>query len=405
MAGVFAFCCLAVAQNAQTGTAFVATPVGAPIVVFDPRRDACDGHDVPDVPLRAYRDDRGLIRAFALHFENRRLSGPSLLALKPECRVVFRGSGNPDPEKFDDRSWIAATWTPDGKTIHALVHHEFQANEHPGRCAFSQYIQCWWNAILGVRSGDGGQSFVKLPSPVVAATPFGSEHDQGRHRGFFNPSNIVARDGAFYTLIGTTGWNAGQGPSRSGPSRSGPSRLGDQPGSVCLFRSTDLARGDWRGFDGKDYSARFPNPYGGNLPEAQTCQGIAPFPAPVGGIVRHRPSGMYLAVYQAAAGSADGRGGRLSESGFYLSSSKNLLTWRAPTLIFATKSFYDSACGADVVRNYPVLIDDRAETRNFEDIGDEAMLFFSQTRVEGCTPTSDRQLIARKVRISTFIGE
>lgn len=367
-------------------TAFVATPVGPPVVVFDPTRDACDGHDVADVPLRAWRGDDGLIHAFALHYENRRLSGKSLPALKIECPVAFRGNGDGDPKKYDDRVWIAATWTTDGRRVNALAHHEFQANNHKGRCRYSEYMKCWWNSVLDLRSADGGRSFARGGSPVVMATPFPQEAEQGRHRGFFNPSNIVEKDGVFHTLVGTTGWNG-------------------QPGGVCLFRSTDPDKGDWRGWTGAGFTARFPDPYGGPVPARQTCKTISPFPAPVGAIVRHRSSGKFLAVYQASAGASDGMGGTLSAPGFYITASANLTDWSPPTLVLPTKSYYDDACGAGTIRNYPVLIDERAEGRNFDNIGDEALLFFAETRVEGCQHTSDRKLIARKVRISTYLRQ
>ena len=32
------------------------TLVGAPEVVFASKKDACDGNDVPDAPVRAFRD-------------------------------------------------------------------------------------------------------------------------------------------------------------------------------------------------------------------------------------------------------------------------------------------------------------------------------------------------------------
>lgn len=379
-----AFLVQAPARAAET--AFVATPVGPPVVVFDPKRDACDGHDVADVPLRAWRGDDGLIHAFALHYENRRLSGKSLLGLKIECSVAFRGSGDGDPKKYDDRIWIAATWTGDGKAIRALAHHEFQANNHKGRCRYPDYMKCWWNSILDLYSADGGKTFTRARTPVAMATPFTQEVEQGRHRGFFNPSNIVMKDGSYYTLIGTTGWSG-------------------QPGGVCLFRSSDPDKGDWRGWGGAGFTAYFPDPYAARPPAGQTCKTLLPFPAPVGAIVRHRGSGKYLAIYQASAGASDGSGGMLAEPGFYLTASSNLTDWSPPTLVLPTKSYYDDACGAGMIRNYPVLIDEGTEGRNFDNIGDEALLFFAETRVEGCQHTSDRKLIARKVRISTFMRQ
>lgn len=384
--------CLGAPSPAMAETAFVATPVGPEIVVFDPARDACDGHDVPDVPLRAWRGADGTIHAFALHYENRRMSGKSLLSLKVECAIAFRSSGSGDPKKFDDRSWIAATWTNDGKIIHALAHHEFQANAHPGRCRFDEYMKCWWNSILTLKSTDGGGTFAKAARSVVLATPFPSEEEQGRHRGFFNPSNIIAKDGAYYMLAGTTGWRATQ-------------IRADQPGGACLFRTSDPASGEWLGFDGNGFSARFPDPYSGSIPPKQSCMLIAPFPAPVGGIVRHRSSGLFLAVYQAPKGASDGNGGNLLESGFYLSASRDLVKWSAPTLVLPAKGYGEESCQISYLKNYPVLIDEKADGRNFEDIGDEALLFYAETRAEGCKHTSDRKLIARKIRISTFMRD
>lgn len=373
-------------------TAFVATPVGTPIVVFDPKRDACDGHDVADAPLRAWRGEDGQVHAFALHYENRRLSGKSLLAMKIECPVVYRGTGDGDPARYDDRVWIGATWTADGKTIHALGHHEFQANEHKGRCSFPEYMKCWWNSVIALKSLSGGARFTKELRPVVAVTPFRSEIGQGRHRGFFNPSNILKHEDGYYILMSTTGWDASPGREQ-------------QAGGVCLFRASDLAEADWRAYDGKGFNARYSDPYARITPLGRACKVIAPFPAPVGSFVKHRPSGSYLAMFQAAAGTPDGFGGSFSKSGFYLSASRDLLTWSRPTLTLETKSLYDSPCGADVLRSYPVLIDNDSPSRNFEDVGDSALIFYSEMRVEGCSHTGDRKLVARKVRISTYIRE
>lgn len=382
-----------VALPARAETRLVASVVGPAQTVFDPARDACDGHDVPDAPLRAFRDDTGAIRAFGLHFENRRMRGPSLLALKPECPVVFRGNGHGDPARYDDRSWIAATWTDDGRTINGLVHHEFQAHRHAGRCRLPDYLPCWWNSVLGAGSRDGGATFTLNARPVVAATPFRSEIGQGRHRGFFNPSNIVGHRGGHYALIGTTGWSPAEGGS-------------DQPGGVCLFRAADLARGDWRAFDGQGFGARFPDPYGTERRgKPARCQPLAPFPAPVGSVVKHRGSGLFLAVFQAKAGMPDGLGGQYRQSGIYTATSRDLLRWSPPDLLMETRTLYDDPCGADVLRSYPVLIDEQAKGRNFDDSGDVAWLFLSEIRITGCDYSPERKLVARKLRISTYRSE
>jgi hypothetical protein len=357
------------------------TVIGPPETVFSRAKDACDGHDVPDTAARAFRDARGHIVLFAFHYENRAMRGPGFDALKMDCRVVLGSGDNPDPARYDDKSWITATWTEDGAKVAALIHHEFQANHHPGRCRFTTYMPCWSNAVLGITSPDAGASFPRPKTPqVVATSPFRQDFDQGRHRGFFNPSNIFA-DGPYrYMFSSTTGWDG-------------------QPYGACLFRTTNpLDHDSWRAFDGKEFSIRYADPYRakeGKPP--RSCQTIAPFPAPVGSVVRHRGSGAWLAVFQASAG------GRFPEAGFYAASSRDLITWSEPRLLVAGKTLYDDPCtsGGRLIA-YPALIDRDAKGRNFDDVGDSAELYFSTIRVEGCQTTSDRDLIRRKVAIKVW---
>ena len=212
LAGLWLFS--AFSASAQILAAPVAPTIlidGPEEVVFDPKRDACDGHDVPDVPPRLYRDASGDIKIFALHFENRAMVTRDFKTFKVDCKIVLRGTGNADPAAYDDRSWISATWTRDGKAIHGLAHHEYQGNTHKGRCSKPDYLSCWFNTILAIQSGDGGTSFSKAPAPVVASAPFTQDAQQGRHRGFFNPSNIITDGVWHYMITSTTGWN-GQPP-------------------------------------------------------------------------------------------------------------------------------------------------------------------------------------------------
>ena len=386
-------CAIAAQAQQRASNTLVLTAVGPREVLFDPKSQGCDANDIPDAPLRAYRDAEGMISAFGLHYENRRLAGPDFRKLTLDCAVVFRGVSAPDPKRYNDKSWIAATWTGDGRVVHGLVHHEFQANRHLGRCAYPEYLQCWWNSILAVRSGDGGKSFVKANPAVAIASADPSEVAQGRHRGFFNPSNIIERDGAHYVLVGTTGWDGRDGAP-------------NQPSGVCLFRNVALAdSAGWRGWDGAAFTSAFPDPYTAKTRNRATCAVMPPLPAPIGSLTRHRNTGPYVAVYQASAGLPDTAGGTYQRSGFYASTSANLTRWSPPQLIFETKSLYDSPCGADVLRSYPSLVDPAATTRNFEDIGDEALLTWSEMRVKGCDHTHDRVLVARKVRISAIARE
>ncbi|GEP08737.1 hypothetical protein [Methylobacterium gnaphalii] len=377
---------------ALTGTAFAAgepplsalTLVGPAAPVFVARRDACDGADVPDAPARAFRDGAGAVALFGMHYRNRALRGPDLDHLKIDCRVVLDSGERDDPALYDDRSWITATWTDDGRHVAALLHHEYQANEHAGRCRSKAYMECWYNTVLGAASTDAGLSFSRAKPPVVVAgAPFRQEVDQGRHRGFFNPSNIFS-DGRYrYFLASTTGWD------RPGS---------DQEHGVCLFRTeTPADPASWRAWTGTGFTAAFPDPYRTTGKRMDTCKPVAPFPAPVGAVVRHRGTGAFIAVFMAKAG------GRFPQSGFYWTTSRDLLTWDEPRLLLAGGTLYDDPCGAgDGLIAYPSLLDASAQGRNFDDVGDTASLFYATLATKGCEITSNRDLVRRPVAIKVW---
>ena len=364
------------------------TLVGPPSVVFKAGRDACDGADVPDSSARAFRDAAGAVALFGMHYRNRALRGPDLGHLKLDCTVVLDSGEKSDPALYDDRSWITATWTEDGTRVAALLHHEYQANEHPGRCRETAYMACWYNTITAAASADGGRSFRRqTPPAVMAGAPFRQEVDQGRHRGFFNPSNIVADGRWRYVLVSTTGW------TRPGS---------DQEAGVCLFRSDDPADPTrWRAWTGTGFTAAFPDPYRAAAtraaPSSATCRPVGPFPGPVGAVVRHRGSGAWIAVFMAKAGEGFAR------SGFYWTTSRDLIAWDQPRLLLEGATLYDDPCTATApLIAYPSLLDPDAKGRNFDDVGDAALLTYATLRTEGCTITSDRDLLRRPVAIRVW---
>ncbi|WP_019905390.1 hypothetical protein [Methylobacterium sp. 77] len=360
------------------------TVVGSPTTIFKAGRDACDGADVPDASARAFRDASGSVALFGMHYRNRAMRGPNLDQLKLDCTIVLDSGEKADPAAYDDRSWITATWTDDGKAVAALVHHEYQANEHEGRCSAKAYLACWYNTVVAASSGDGGRNFTRATPPlVVAGAPFRQEVGQGRQRGFFNPSNIVGDGRWRYVLVGTTGWSTGGN---------------DQSAGVCLFRTdrpSDPTR--WRAWTGLGFTAAFPDPYIKQPLLSETCKPLEPFPAPVGAMVRHRGTGAWIAVFMAKAG------GRFAESGFYWTTSRDLLTWDQPRLLLAGSTLYDDPCTAkgDLIA-YPSILDPTATGRNFDDVGDSALLTYVTLRREGCTVTSDRDLLRRPLSIKVW---
>ena len=370
---------LASGAGAQPTAPAVRVTLGAETqTMFDPARNACDGNDVPDVNARAFRDADGNVAMFALHHVNRALRGKDLSHLKLDCRVVYQSSFSANPAAYDHQSWIAATWTDDGRSVAAILHHEFHGDRN-GLCNIPKEkasLGCWFNTLIAADSNDGGLSFHKLSAPVIASAPFKQDVEQGRHRGFFNPSNIVSANGYKFFFSATTGWT------------------GQQYG-VCVFRSKEPGRpNSWYAFDGKTFAIRYADPYGPSRPRPAPCQPIAPFQAQPGAIVRHRGSGLWLAVVQSWKDEKS-----YPVSGFYYATSRDLISWSEPRLLLATKTLYDNACGAGRLNSYPSILDEQAKTRNFEDTGDEAWLYYASMRVDGCSHTGDRTLLRRRIVI------
>lgn len=341
-------------------------------------RERCEEWDLPDAPLRAFRDDKGEVIAFASHHRNRPLVGADLAAIRKTCAIAFQAKNSPDPSEFSDMSWIAATWTGNGRDVYALMHDEYHADRHAGACRFKDGMSCWYNVVTAARSQDGGRSFKATEPPTLVAAPaFRQDVGQGRHRGFFNPSNIVSHDGAWYALIATTG---GEG----------------QKGGVCLFRTTDIAdASSWRAFDGTDFSVRALDPYREDTTQAKPCKPLKVLPTTVGSLTRHEPSGRWLAIFHLGPDPNQGiAGGRVAYSW-----SSDLLHWSPLQTLLVHPTMWSKNCGDKLRYAYGAVADPASRSRNFETTGDEAFLFMTRMRVFDCKVGPERDLVRVKVRI------
>lgn len=372
-------CLFSLAATADAAAALqmklVATP--DPEILFDSSHDGCAAEDMPDVNARAFRDVEGHIVMFALYDMNRALRGKDLAHLKLDCHVALASHFDPDPAHYDDRNFLTATWTADGRNVIALVHHEYHADIH-GRCSVHSDLGCWYNTILAYHSKDGGEDFVRSQPLVVAAAPFRQHVGQGRHRGFFNPSNIFS-DGAFeYFFAATTGWDG-------------------QPFGACLFRSaTPENSASWRAFDGRAFTVRYHNPYAPRFAVPKPCTPISPFVFPVGAVVRARTGGVWIAVFQAARNA-----GIFPVDGFYYATSKDLVHWNMPRVLLAGKTLFSDLCkAAPSVIAYPSVLDPTARGRNFDDVGSAPFLYYAKIKVANCA-TGARQLVRQRLAITS----
>ncbi len=362
--------------HAQPGPGLRLEVVGPSASAIAGARPGCDADDIPDSPARAIRLATGETQLYATHFRNRVESGPDLLHLVHRCPVVMAGANNDDPAAYDDRAWIASPWTPDGRTILAVVHNEFQGQRRPALCVSHRHLDCWYNALTAVVSHDGGRTFQRAPGrALVAALPYRFDQVESGHHGYFNPSNIVTSAGAQYLITYAT--------------TTGVQREGN-----CLLRTTAIATPEaWRGWDGTAFQAAFIDPYTQQEPpEPHVCApvGKGGLRWPVSSLARHEATGLFIALMQ--------DGGR--DSGVHYSTSPDLLQWSSPALLMPVIGPGAWICGDPPPIAYSSLLDPASTDRNFETVGATAVMFATRFNVKDCKISMDRELVRWDVRIT-----
>lgn len=346
--------------------------VGPPTVVIDRAAPFCGGPATPDAPARAWRDAAGVVHLVAADTANRALTGPDPRALSPDCSSRFSGRGDADPGALDDQVWLAATWTRDGRTVHALGHAEYHGHRHPGRCPDGAYRPCWRNAVVALRSTDGGRSFSRAgPDPAVAVLQLPYAATLGAPSGYFSPSNIVPLDDGRWAAFVFAEAAGGQ---RRGPCLLTTARVDDP----AAWRAPGPARGEVR-LDGR------------GPPADRLCSPVTPGPgATVTSLVRHRPTGTWLALI---AGRRVAAGERRERTGIWYVTSPDLRRWDPPRLLLETPVMFALDCAEREAVAYPSLIDPAAPGRNFDTVGDTADLWLVRFAVEGCRLSVTRDLL------------
>jgi hypothetical protein len=348
--------------------------------MFSWNRDRCDDSDFPDLAARAYRNADNGVQLISAHFVNRRFVGPALDDLAHPCRVVMTSGFDADPAKFNDREWLAAPYTLDGRTVYSLVHNEYQGQQHPGRCPSGEYFQCWYNAITLAVSHDGGATFRDARPPprhLVASVPYRYVPDGGAY-GLFSPSNIIRKDdGFYYALMATRQYRR-------------------QAFGSCLMRTQQLDDpGSWRAWDGSDFSIALTSPYAPNSSQ-RVCTPVSP--NQIGGMHESLTYNTYLGKHVLVGMSQDVVPGRGLTSGIYYSVSENLTDWSRRKLIAQAVHPSGYACGDRNPILYPSLIDDQSDSRNFETTGQRPFMYFTRFHYRDCVQTANRDLVRVRVR-------
>jgi hypothetical protein len=355
---------------------------GGEQVVFDWSKDACEPRDIPDAPARAFRDAAGRVQLIASHYVNRRDMGPDLGHLSHRCELIMGSDFDPLPENYDDREWIASTYTLDGHTIFALVHEEYQGYNHPGACSSGELLKCWYNAITFARSDDAGRAYRQPagPAKLVATVPYRYEPDAGSY-GLFTPSNIVYRstDRHYYVLARVGGFGA------------------QRPG-VCLLRTRRIADpASWRAWDGSGFGVRFIDPYRENSsPREHACQPIAS--SQIDRMSMSLTWNTYVRRYL-LVGEAEGPSSH-GTIGIFYSLSSDLIHWSRRKLLREVEAPWTFECGDRQPVTNPSVLDPAAKSRNFETTGRRPWLYFTRFHYAGCEQTLDRDLVRVPLELS-----
>ena len=347
--------------------------VGPSQVMFDWTTDRCLRWDSPDTPARAWRDQDQIIMLAGA--EQTRLSwGPSLEEMHRDCRIVHEGAEVDDPAAFDDRTWITSPYIEESGRLTALAHVEYHGHTRPGACLAAAYSPCWWNSIVELSANP---NFTAEPAgaSLVAALPIRYTTTQTRRQGYFNPSNIINRDGYLYAFL----FAEDAFPQLRG---------------ACLIRRPVGGQPEsWRAWDGDGFKISFIDPYRDAAvdPTRHVCVPVPGVLSTISSIVRRSGTDIYIAVTPMTSRGSDG----IERHGIWWMTSTDLIHWTSPNLLLEVPLLWRRDCETDAAYAYPSLIDPDSPTANFETVDEEFWLYLVRIRLDKTCKTGPQRDLVR----------
>jgi len=339
---------------------------GSRTAVFRTPKDSCIPNDIPDAMARAFRDSKGAVHFASASSDLYESLGPTLENVKHSCHRVFHSIGDPNPADFNDQVWIDSFYTLDGNTITGLSHTEYHGWQHPGECHSQNYSECEYDSDTYHLSSDGGYRFesFKAPKNFLAGIPYKYEIDRGP-MGYSVDTNVVHFDGWYYAVATAWTWP----PNCYG--NKGPHRCKVPTGGAPIRTKNVFEPSSWRGWNGKDFSLTFVDPYLGRVqhPKDHVYTPV-PYMFAVNAINIYKSANLVVATLW------DYWDNELGPPGLYLTTSTDLVHWTKPTLVVTVKQLSAHDPKGSWLYAYFSLLDPTAPDLNFSIIGDHPYLYF-----------------------------
>ncbi len=356
-------------------------------MVFDWSADRCEDEHIPDISARAVRNADGLVQLYVSHYVTYRMIGPDLDSVVTDCTLTLGSNFDPDPARYDEAGWIAAPFTTDGTTVHAVIHNEYRGAgfEPGGVCPAGDYISCIDVTLTMAKSTDGGATFAPIAEPpghLIASLP-DTYDPNGEPSGLWQTSNLIAPGDGYHYLL--TNINAYDVPS-------------DGRQWTCLLRSDDLDDPtSWRYWDGVAFDGVFGDPYLEELDRNIICAAVSR--PQIGAeimetVVYDEASGRYVAL------GMSNHPVTFDRWGIYASFSDDLITWSERQFVVELPMSPSVADPDEDLRYaYPAIIDPDSTSLNFDTTDGEAYLYL--TRMNAGGNSLDRDLLRWPIRVET----
>ena len=370
--------------TAATATTLVVDTTGPNnnLAVFSWYKDRCEQTDIPDAPARAFRDYKGQVHLIATHERNRALVGPDFDHLRHSCTVIYQGAHSDDPSLFDDRQWLTSFTTIDGRNIYAIVHNEYQGNLRRSVCPSGSYSSCWSNSLTFAVSHDGGYSFNEpaQSQKIIATLPYPYQSERGHPVGYFQPTNIVHKHGAYFVMFHAEA-------------------LGAQRWGECLAKSMEpMDPHLWRAWDGEGFNVEFVDARSVRAAQADehVCQPVGGGQFYDVGSLSYDPvSDLFILV----SFIPKGQGSPKTPPGAYFATSSDLVTWSPSSLIVSAETLDRDAGPTNVKYGFFSMIDESSGSRDFSEITPSPSLFLYYVRFYSDSPPYSRILVKRKLAL------